>query len=192
VATFNVIATPSDLPALDEAESPILDFKGALVRIKGTSKPDYFECAKDVASMAGVYGGVLLIGAFENRGRLVKYEGLTDAEAEEACNAYQTAAKDRCVPVPLLTTEKIPRDGKIVVAVNVFPVLDRPVAVRVTPIVEDCFGSPPRAYVFPVRLSTHAVPYTPDLVGEHPGSVARQGQICMGSLVGRQATGAHD
>jgi hypothetical protein len=60
MATFNVISAPEDLPAKGARESPILDFKGALDRGAGGG-PDYFELAKDVASMASVYGGTLLI-----------------------------------------------------------------------------------------------------------------------------------
>jgi hypothetical protein len=111
--------------------------------------------------MASVYGGTLLVGA-QGGSQLAQYVELTEADANEACEAYQTAAKDRCVPVPLLTVEKIPHGSGFVVAVNVLPILDRPVAVKVTTIPEDRFGSPPRAYIFPVRLSTHAVPYTPE------------------------------
>ena len=78
MATFSVIATPEDLPAYGTRESPILDFKGALDRIEATGKPDYFELAKDVASMASVYGGVLLLKAYGGS-QLAKYEALSES-----------------------------------------------------------------------------------------------------------------
>jgi hypothetical protein len=159
VTTFDVISAPEHLPPIGTRESPMLDFKGRMDRTK--QLPDYFELAKDIASMAGVYGGTLLIGA-AGGSQLVKYDALDEAEANETCEAYQVAARDRCIPVPALSTDKIPKDAGFVVAVNVLPVLDRPVGVKVTPIQEDQFGSPPRAYVFPVRLSTHAIAYTPE------------------------------
>jgi len=162
MATFNVIASHDDLPLKGTRESPMLDFKGKLDRAKGnTTNPDYFELAKDVASMASMYGGALLIGA-EGGSQLVKYSALSEADANEACEAYQVAARDRCIPVPLVAPEKIPHEGGFIVAVNIFPILDRVVAVWVKPIDPDAFGSPPRAYVFPVRLSTHAIPFTPE------------------------------
>ncbi len=99
MATFNVISAPADLPARGVRESPMLDFKGALDR-HASGGVDYFELAKDVASMASVYGGTLLIGA-QGGSQLARYAELTEADANEACEAYQTAAKDRCVPVEL-------------------------------------------------------------------------------------------
>ncbi len=158
MATFNLIAAPENLPAYGTRESPILDFKGKLDRTPD-GKPKYFELAKDVAAMASVYGGTLLLRA-HGGSQLARYEPLNDSEANEVCEAYQAAARDRCIPVPLLTTEKIPRESGYVVAVNIFPILDRSIAVKVKDAVEDRFGSD--AYVFPVRLSTHAIPYSPE------------------------------
>jgi hypothetical protein len=127
--------------------------------LDGTDKPDYFELAKDVASMASAYGGVLLLQALGGS-QLARYESMPDSEASDVCEAYEKAAKDRCIPVPLVVPQRIPFDIGFVVAVNVFPVLDRPVAVKVKDAINDRFG--PDAYVFPVRLSTHAVPYNPE------------------------------
>jgi hypothetical protein len=161
MATFDVIAKPEDLPPEGTRESPTLEFKAELCRLKVAGTPDYFELAKDIASMASVYGGALLLGALGGS-QLAKYKPLSECDANEVCEAYQTAARDRCVPTPLITTEKIPVEGGFVVAVNVFPILDRPVAVRVRPIDAERFGSPAWAYIFPVRLSTHAIPYSPE------------------------------
>lgn len=159
MTTFNVIDSPEALPIVGTRESPTLDFKGVLDRIEANGKPDYFEMAKDIAAMASAYGGTLLFRAL-GKSQLARYERLTEAEANEACEAYQTAAKDRCIPVPPVTPVKIPFDGGFVVAVNIFAILDRPVAVKVKDAVAERFG--PDAYVFPVRLSTHAIPYSPE------------------------------
>jgi hypothetical protein len=155
------------LPALGTRESPQLDFKAVLDRVKGNpTTPDYFELAKDVAAMASVYGGTLLIGACEDRstGQLAKYKVLTEDAAEEAVKAYQQAVRDMCLPQPLIDPVTIPHDGGFIVAINIFPIPDRVVAVKVTAIPAHAFGAQAPAYVFPVRLSTHAIPFTPEQI----------------------------
>lgn len=161
MATFKSIMRPEDLPPRGTRESPTLDFKGKLDRLDdGTDRPDYFELAKDIASMASVYGGTLLLGAMGGS-QLGKYEALPKKDADEAIEAYQTAQKDWCVPVPPIDPVRIDcPDGDFIVAINIAAVLDRPVAVKVKDAVQDRFG--PEAYVFPVRLSTHAIPYSPE------------------------------
>ena len=159
VPTFRVISAPEHLPPEGTRESPTLEFKGKLDTLPGGEKPDYFELAKDVASMAAVYGGTILVRA-HGGSVLRQYEAMTSHEVERVCLAYENASKDRCLPVPMLLPEKVTYKDGFVAALNVLPVLDRPVAVKVKDAVADRFG--PDAYVFPVRLSTHAVPYSPE------------------------------
>ncbi len=154
------------LPALGTRESPQLDFKAVVDRVKGTSTIDQFELAKDVAAMGSVYGGTLLIGACEDRttGQLTGFKVMSESEANAVVNAYQVAVRDMCLPQPLIDPVTIPHEGGFVVAINIHPVLDRVVAVRVTPIDAHRFGDRAQAYVFPVRLSTHAIPFTPEQI----------------------------
>jgi len=59
--------------------------------------------------MASVYGGVLLIGA-EGGSQLARYNPLSESDANEACEAYELAAKDRCLPaVPVSPEDPLQR-----------------------------------------------------------------------------------
>ena len=161
VPAFPGIERPDQLPQLGERESPTLDFKCKLDRLDD-GKVDSFELAKDVAAMASVYGGTLLVGACEEgrSGKLGVYKPLSAADATEAMDAYQLAARDRCRPVPLVSPVAIPLDQGSVVAINVMPVVEGPVAVRVRGDKSDGYGND--TYVFPVRVSTHAIMFTPE------------------------------
>jgi hypothetical protein len=158
---FPGIERPDQLPKLGERESPTLDFKGKLDRLEN-GKVDSFELAKDVAAMASVYGGTLLVGACEEGrgGKLATYKPLSASDSTEAIDAYQKATRDRCRPAPLLSPRAIPFDAGSIVAINVMPVIEGPVAVRIRSDGSDGYGGD--AYVFPVRLSTHAIMFTPE------------------------------
>jgi hypothetical protein len=150
------------LPPVGTRESPQLDFKAVVNRHAG--KIDYFELAKDIAAMASAYGGAILIGAIEDAstGCLVKFKGMSESAAKEVVAAYEQAARDHCLPQPLVDHDALPHVDGLVVAIYVHAVLDRVVGVKVTPIEAHRFGSPSLAYVFPVRLSTHAIAFTPE------------------------------
>jgi hypothetical protein len=158
MTTFARIVSPQDLPAIGARESPTLDFKRELA-------PDAppFEAAKDVAAMASAYGGVLLVGAVEDRatGKLVRWKPMALADAQRVVATVEQAAQQRCLPVPLVNVVAIPHpDGDFVVAVNVFPTLDQPVGVRTKG--DPSLGWGDDAYVFPVRLSTRTSFLRPD------------------------------
>jgi hypothetical protein len=159
MAVFNRMET---LPPLGTREGPQLDFKAVLNRTK-TGSTDYFELAKDIAAMASAFGGTVLIGACENKstGQVVTYKPLSAVEAEEVVKAYDKAMRDRCVPQPLIDPGTIPHEGGFVVAIHIHPVLDRPVGVKTKVVDGEKFGDD-GAYVFPVRLSTHAISFTPE------------------------------
>jgi hypothetical protein len=163
--TFARITGPSDLPRLGDRETTTLDFKTELKPRKGKRGPDLFEAAKDVAALASVYGGVLLIGAIEDTatGQLVSWKRMPLGKAQRTVRAYEEAVRDRCRPVPLIDPSTIEHpEGNFVVAINVFPVLHQPVAVKVRGSVSDGYGSD--TYIFPVRLSTHAIFLQPDQI----------------------------
>jgi len=161
VPTFNRIALAADLPPIGAHESPTLDFKGASTIASGAN--GLFDAAKDIASMASAYGGVLMIGAIEDSttGELSRWRTMTQQDAQAVRAAYEQVARDRCVPVPLVDPVVIPHPaGDYVVAVNIFPVLHQPVAVKTKN--EPGHGRPVDTWFYAVRLSTHAIEFKPD------------------------------
>jgi hypothetical protein len=158
MVTFARIVSPQDLPAIGARESPTLDFKTEF-----TAHAHPFEAAKDVAAMASTFGGVLLIGAIEDplTGELVRWKRMALADAQKVVATFEQTTQQRCLPVPLVNAIAIPHpDGDFVVAVNVFPVLDQPVGVRMKGDVADGWGGD--AFVFPARLSTRTSFLRPD------------------------------
>jgi predicted HTH transcriptional regulator len=84
---------------------------------------DSWEAAKDIAAFANALGGVILIGADEDkkRGMLGRYSPLTDPEAKTARDAWGEAVETRCSPKPMVNLVNVPCGQGCVVAVNVWP-----------------------------------------------------------------------
>ncbi len=158
MAIFSPISTAADLPAVHASREQIaLDFKQEL------SDPAVkFELAKDVATFANAAGGVILIGAVEDRHRrrLGRYQPMTEREAKRVCEEFEQATKERCYPKPLIDPVPIPRGEGFVVAVNVWPYPTQAVGVGAVGDLKDGYGGP--TYVFPVRVGTHCQYLTPD------------------------------
>lgn len=114
--------------------------------------------------MASAYGGVILVGGASDRAteQLTAYRALTEQDAADAVRAYEEAVRDCCSPVPLIDAVSVahPAGGGFVVAVNVNPVIDQPVGVKVNGDWADGWGD--AAFVFHVRLSSHAIRLRPD------------------------------
>jgi hypothetical protein len=149
VALFRDIKTAADLPAEGSSyEREYLDFK---VKIDG--QPTY-EIAKDVAAFANRFGGVILIGAQDQDDRLIRYVPLKQAAVDVTRRAVLDAVKDRCVPPPRLDPVVISVPGGFLLAVNVRPMPDQPVAVRAP--IERSQGEKITtwAFVFPIRIHT--------------------------------------
>jgi Putative DNA-binding domain len=149
VSLFPEIRTELDLPSLGTSyEMEHLDFK---VKVDG-QRP--FELAKDLAAFANCFGGVILVGAQDQDDRLVLYVPLTQVEVDETRKAFLNAVKDRCVPPPRLDLAVIDVPGGFLLAVNVWPMPDQPVAVRAP--IEKLPGEKITswAFVFPIRVHT--------------------------------------
>jgi len=180
--TFARIASAADLPQQGAHESPSLDFKGE-VSTNSAGKHDMFEAAKDVAALASVYGGVLLIGACENRGtgELSAWKRMPLVDAQQVVKTYELAVRDRCLPVPVIDVVIVAHpDGDHVVAVNVLPVLHQPVGVKVRGDATDGWGA--ETYVFPARFSTHAIPLRPDQIAMLMNPEIRRVMILLESI----------
>jgi hypothetical protein len=149
MALFKHIQAVEDLPAVGTSyEREHLDFKR---RIGGGGT---YEQAKDVASFANRTGGVILVGAEDDKDRLARYVPMTDAEAHGTRTRFIDAVKDRCLPAPKCDVEVIAHTGGFVVAVNVWPVPGQPVGVKVPVSKGPGDKISDSAFVFPIRVLT--------------------------------------
>jgi hypothetical protein len=157
VALFRVITTPADLPPKGTGrENGTFDFKG-----KSEVDPDdQRELAKDVAAFANALGGVLLVGAEEDKKThtLGQYNPMKLAAAETLKVAYELAVAQRCHPQPVFDVVRIevgpPLVGHVV-AVNVYPIPLGPVGVR-----WDTDKKGP-SFAFPLRTASQTHYMTP-------------------------------
>lgn len=129
MALFRPIAAPTDLPAMGTGrESGTFDFKGEV------DVANQRELAKDVAAFANALGGVILVGAYEDKGTLGRYAPMAREDAEKVKTAYELAIGQRCHPQPVVDVVSIetadPLPPGHVVAVNVYATPLGPVGVR--------------------------------------------------------------
>ncbi len=131
MAAFISYDETTKLPEPGALETDTLDFKGKMDR--RDEKPDYPELAKDIAAFANAHGGVILVGAYEDKpnGRLGVIKGLaSDADVKEVRDAYSKAATEFCSPSPVTDSKVIPHSSGKVIAVNVWPFPGQAVGVR--------------------------------------------------------------
>jgi hypothetical protein len=146
--------------ALSASETWELDFKGS------AKHEEWWELAKDVAAFANYLGGVILVGVAEesNGARLI---GLPPAVGSALKEAYEKAARDKCLPRPLLTVVVLePPEvlGQCVLAVNVEPVPDQIVGAMFYGTNKDGRRTTSDAWRFPVRIGKDNVSITPDRI----------------------------
>lgn len=131
------ITTINDLPMVDTAyETSVFDMKTAInspTQTGGTFVYDFIELAKDIAAFANSIGGVILVEAQEAKrgnGRLKGYVPVSDTEAKQIRNAYNTAARDHCRPSPMIDIHILPKDSGYIIAINVLPFFSQPIGVK--------------------------------------------------------------
>jgi hypothetical protein len=100
------------------SESADLDFKETLNPEDPKSK---IEFAKDVAALANVLGGHVLVGASTDMGntRCKGFHGIDIDRAGKISSAFEERVKHRCRPTPIFNVRSInlPNDSKKVVVV---------------------------------------------------------------------------
>ena len=139
---FRPITTTADLPIEgDQAERYTLDIKKEIL-----PPFDSFELAKDVAAFANVAGGIILVGAAEDRrrGTVGRYFPMSVSDAKALRDAFSEAVRDRCSPVPVVNPEIVARGAGFVLAVSVWPFPGQAVGVL--------RENEPRTYAFPIRV----------------------------------------
>jgi hypothetical protein len=158
MALYRPVAATADLPGAGAGrESGTYDFKGGVDPTPGAKRR---ELAKDVAAFANATGGVILVGAVEDKatGALEKYSGMKEEFAELVKAAYDAAVHDLCWPHPVVDAVRLkapePFEG-YVVAVNVNAMVVSPVGVR--------WNDDPKnaAWSFPLRTTTHTTHLSP-------------------------------
>jgi len=117
---------------------------------------DPTEHAKDMAAFANVLGGVIIVGGEVENGDRVKYNGVRGQTPDDVKEIYEKQAMKLCAPAPSIDVIPIRLpDGRYVVAVNVDPYLDQPIASRAR--TRDQNGGMQThsdAWVFPYRVAS--------------------------------------
>lgn len=163
------IETAAHVEALvNEPEGETLDYKSDVDNVSPS------ELAKDLAAFANHLGGVLLVGAFEEKSTgLPNLRGVEPKKATAATLAYENAAKDHCRPSPVVTFEHIPwSDGRVILAVNVQASLAF-VCAR---------AQSPNSWQFTVRTGRHNPPLSPDQATMHLSTHSRRVALLLASI----------
>ena len=139
-----MILGPSEVPDRGASETLSLDFKG---RAAFELDDERRELAKDVAALANATGGTVLVGAYEQGGRLGITKPMDTNEVGRLKDAYERAVRDLCAPAPIINAVPIEWAPGYLLAVNVFAFPAGPVGVL-------C-DLDAKAYSFPLRVGTH-------------------------------------
>lgn len=147
-------------------ESPTLDFKAAVGEYRQSGGWDEVEMAKDLAAMANTHGGTILIGIGEDGSR----RGIAASEVNDLVTAFEeNVAKNRCRPSVLVSCASISvANGRVVVAVNIWPAPMAPVGIRVVGNGESA------AWRFPIRVASRTNFLLPDQFGTLENVSARR------------------
>ena len=143
---FQPITNSNHLPQVGaNAENLSLDIKQAV------NPREYYELAKDVAAFANASGGVILVGAVEDRPRGIigKYLPMEQDEAKRVRDAFNQATRDLCSPKPVIDPVLIGCQDKFVIAINVWPFPGQAVGVQIK--------GGPLAFTFPIRIGVETI-----------------------------------
>lgn len=146
---LDVIENIGQLPLMGQA------FEHRMFDMKEVPNKQQIENAKDIAAFANVNGGIILIGAIEdkNSGLLVSYKPLSEEDAREAQKSYEAANQDLCSPVPIVDTRIIRIVGGCVLAVTVSPFPGQVVGIKVISD-KQTHGKGLTTWAFPIRQGT--------------------------------------
>jgi hypothetical protein len=161
------------------SESGDLDFKATLDPSKGK-----IEFAKDVAALANVLGGHVLVGVSTDMGgtRCTGFHGIEKDLATEIAKVIEEQVKDRCRPTPILNVRSLslPTSPKVVVVVAVDASPLAPVGVLLR---QDKGGLlVDKGWAFPYRVGSLTEYLHPDQFGVYASMNARRSAAILNSI----------
>jgi hypothetical protein len=161
------------------SESGDLDFKATLDPSKGK-----IEFAKDVAALANVLGGHVLVGVSTDMGgtRCTGFHGIEKDLATEIAKVIEEQVKDRCRPTPILNVRSFSLPGSpkvvVVVAVDASPLAPVGVLLR-----QDKGGLlVDKGWAFPYRVGSLTEYLHPDQFGVYASMNARRSAALLNSI----------
>jgi hypothetical protein len=159
-------------------ESWELDFKT-------TVDPDaWWELSKDIAAFANHLGGVILVGVSEQEHRAQAF-GIPATDVPRIAIAYENAARDKCLPRPLVTVARIQLPDvadRSVVAINVEAVPDQIVGAMFYAVNKQQARTTSEAWRFPVRVGKDNVLISPDRLPMFIDTKSRRTVIRLSSI----------
>jgi hypothetical protein len=161
------------------SEGADLDFKATLDPSKGK-----IEFAKDVAALANVLGGHVLVGVSTdmNGTRCTGFHGIDKELAAEITKTFEEQVKDRCRPTPIINVRSIGRDGtsKVVVVISVEASPNAPVGVLLRQ--EKGGLLVDKGWAFPYRVGSLTEYLHPDQFGVYESMSARRAAALLNSI----------
>jgi hypothetical protein len=161
------------------SESADLDFKETLDPLKGK-----IEFAKDVAALANVLGGHILVGVStdKSRTRCTGFHGIDNELATDITKVIEEQVKDRCRPTPIcnLRSFTLPGSPKVVLVVAVQASPLAPVGVYLR---QDKGGHlVDQGWAFPYRVGSLTEYLHPDQFGVYGSMSARRNAAILNSI----------
>ncbi len=161
------------------SEGADLDFKATLDPSKGK-----IEFAKDVAALANVLGGHVLVGVSTdmNGTRCTGFHGIDKELATEISKVFEEQVKDRCRPTPIFNVRSIGREGtsKVVVVISVEASPNAPIGVCLR---QDKGGLlVDKGWAFPYRVGSLTEYLHPDQFGVYESMSARRAAAFLNSI----------
>jgi Putative DNA-binding domain len=186
-------------------EHGLLDFK---LTYDLTDKTKRYEIAKDVSAFANHFGGSIVVGAKEQRGRIAFFQDV--ANAGDLVKEIGTAIKLACLPVPIADANVIrfeadqvevilgrPSPATSIVVINVPAALNAPIgcldcsdackACKASGVTCSCEGvAIADAWRFPVRLIEGTRFLRPDEIARVMNAAERRALLDLQPLVGTE------
>lgn len=163
--------------ALSSPESWELDFKHRV------NVAEWWELAKDVAAFANHVGGTLVVGSREGDPRA---PGLSEDDAHKTADAYERAARDRCVPRPQVASRVFPQGpsqaGFFIVVVNIEPSPEQLVGAMAPLYNRNDAPVSSDAWRFFVRVGKDNMPLTPDQLPMYMNAKTRRIAILLDAI----------
>ncbi len=171
-------------------ENACLDFKQDYEDKKDPQKDPKFELAKDIAALSNNLGGTIVVGAIEDQKmrHVVRFNSVDETRLKRLLEG----ALRQCLPVPVVIdsvvtidresqrkiTSREGGDDATLLAINVLPYLNGPIAVRVKDVVD--------AYKFPVRTADSTRFLRPEELAMTFNSHERRIQIQLSDILPAQ------